>query len=327
MMSKPNKEHNTKDVIKDLESIDISRIPITTNAFSWSKTAVVLNILLHSFSLLIPSVFILTFFNDALNTNLYQNWWRALIIIVDVFAWWGFYILTSLVMGKLVLILLELIHRPKEGLFKMDLSNHDYYFYCLRISVKKFIFWIWNNFCFPWVSNFAYKVCGMKADFKSTMFDGWSDLEFVEFGDNIMLGQGGVVLSSMALGDYLLIKKVVIGDHVVIGGNAIVAPGTIIGEGATLGVWASTHIGQYLEPNWIYIGRPAKKYKHARKSYEESKKQAYRRIVDEGRREEFEVNRIVKKGQVEIVLDKLDEMYQEWKEEQIKKARKRDPEE
>ena len=162
----------------------------------------------------------------------------------------------------------------------------------------------------------------MKADFKSTMFDGWSDLEFIEFGNNIMLGQGAVVLSSMIVGDHLLIKKVIIGDHVVIGGNAIVAPGSIIGHGATLGVWATTHVGQVLEPDWIYIGRPARKYKSASANFEDSKKQPVRRLVDERKRVPHEVNYIIKKGQIEIIIDKLDDIYQKWVQKKEQKKRK-----
>ena len=39
------------------------------------------------------------------------------------------------------------------------------------------------------------------------MFDGWSDVEFIEYGESVILGQGAVVLSSMIIGDHLLIKK------------------------------------------------------------------------------------------------------------------------
>ena len=191
------------------------------------------------------------------------------------------------------------MHLPKEGLFKMDNKDKDYVFYCLRITVKKYLFWVWNNFCFPWCSNLAFKLCDMRADFKSTMFDGWSDVEFIEFGNNMMLGQGAVVLSSMIIRidneDYLLIKKVVIGDHVVLGGNCIVAPGTIIGKGTTLGVWTVTHINQVLEPDWIYLGRPARKYIPAKKMIEDSKKQALRRIADTGERIPFDVDQFTKK--------------------------------
>ena len=311
---------NEDTELKPLEEIDLRKYPITTNAFTWTPMGIILYLLLNILSLMIPLVMIMTFHDNAMSSVYFS--WRILFIFVDIMAWWGIYILCSLVFSKMFLIILDLIHAPKEGLFKVDKSNLDYRFFCLRVAIKKFVFWTWNNFCFPWASNLAFKVCKMRADFKSTMFDGWSDVEFVEFGDNIMLGQGAVVLSSMIIGDHLLIKKVIIGDHVVIGGNAIVAPGTVIGRGATLGVWATTHIGQKLEPDWIYIGRPAQKFKEASQMYEETKKKVIRRLVDTGEREELIVNRYVKKDLVDIAIDKLDDLYNKWKAEQEIQRRK-----
>jgi acetyltransferase-like isoleucine patch superfamily enzyme len=211
-----------------------------------------------------------------------------------VLAWWGSYLLISLLLGKLILIILKLIHKPVEGLFRIEKKNREYSHFCLRVTVKKFIFWIWNNFCFPWVSNFAFKMCDIRADLKSTMFDGWSDVEFIEYGNNIMIGQGAQIFSSIIIRientDYLLIKKVIVGDHVVLGANSIVSPGTIIGKGTTLGVWTVTHINQILAPDWIYFGNPARKYQPAQKAIEESKKQPMRRLVDTGERIPFNIN-------------------------------------
>ncbi|MHA1150205.1 MAG: hypothetical protein ACTSR8_18390 [Promethearchaeota archaeon] len=318
-MSKQNSDGVITEA-SQLKSLDITKYPITTNAFTWTPIGILIYIFLNIISLIYPLVMIMTFQQAAMRGSLLH--WRVIFVFIDIMAWWGLYILCSLFFGKLMLVILELTHTPKEGLFKLDKSDRDYYFFCLRVTVKKFIFWTWNNFCFPWASNIAFKVCKMRADFKSTMFDGWSDVEFVEFGNNIMLGQGGVVLSSMIIGDYLLIKKVIIGDHVVIGGNAIVAPGTIIGRGATLGVWASTHIGQVLEPDWIYIGRPARKYKSAHEQYEESKKRVIRRLVDTNEREELIVHRYIKKDLVDQAIDKLDGLYNKWKAEKEIRERK-----
>jgi hypothetical protein len=277
--------------LKNPNSFDITKYPITTNTFKWSFTASLLSIILHTLSFFIPSVMIMTFFSFAMDYFFFH--WRVFIIFLDVLAWWGIYILVSLFIGKMVLIILKMLHTPREGLFKLDGKNKDYTFYCLRYSVKKFIFWIWNNFCFPWASNLAFKLCDMRADYKSTLFDGWSDLEFIYYGNNMMIGQGAVVLSSVIIRidniDYLLIKKVIIGDHVVLGGHSIVAPGTIIGKGTTLGIWAVTHISQKLEPNWIYIGKPARKYQPTDKAREESKKVLIRRLVDTGEKIPFDI--------------------------------------
>ncbi len=276
-------------------SLDITKYPITTNTFKWSFTASILSIILHILSFFIPSVMIMTFFSFAMDYFFFH--WRVFIIFLDLLAWWGIYILMSLFLGKMALIILKMLHTPKEGLFKADHKNNDYRYYCLRYSVKKFIFWIWNNFCFPWASNLAFKLCDMRADYKSTLFDGWSDLEFIYYGNNMMIGQGAVILSSLIIRidnvDYLLIKKVIIGDHVVLGGHSIVAPGTIIGKGTTLGIWAVTHIGQILEPNYIYIGKPARKYQPTDKAREESKV-LIRRLVDTGERIPFDIKSLEK---------------------------------
>ncbi len=299
-------------------SVDIAKYPITTNVFAWSPASILIYLLLHIFSFLIPSLMILTFYSGALDFDLISNWWRILLIFLDIMVWWWIYLLSGLLLGKLLLIILGLIHKPREGLFKVDRNDKDYYYYCLRYTIKKFIFWTWNNFCFPWVSNLAFKICNMRADFKSTMFDGWSDLEFIEYGNNIMIGQGAVVLSSMIIGDHFLIKKVIIGDHVVLGGNSIVSPGTVIGSGTTLGVWASTHIGQILESDWIYIGRPARKFKQTKIIYEESKKESevgtFRRLVDTNEKAPHTVKRYVKKDMVGIAIDNLEKLYEKWKE-------------
>ena len=272
-------------------SIDIKKIPITTNGFKWSFTSSLLYLFLHLLSIIMPTVMILTFFSFAMDSNLFH--WRIVLFFIDILAWWGSYILISLLLGKLCLVILKLIHKPQEGLFKVDRKHKDYSFFCLRVTVKKFIFLIWNNFCFPWANNFAFKMCDIKADFKSTMFDGWSDVEFIEYGNNIMIGQGSQIFSSTIIrienSDYLLIKKVIVGDHVVLGANSIVAPGTIIGKGATLGVWTVTHINQIIEPDWIYIGNPAQKYQPAQSAIEESKKQPMRRLVDIGEKIEFDI--------------------------------------
>ncbi|MFX1555488.1 MAG: acyltransferase [Promethearchaeota archaeon] len=291
------KNKNSNNNNENIELIDIKKIPITTNAFTWSCPSILLYLLLHILSISIPTTMILSFFSFAMDSNLFH--WRILFVFIDVFAWWGTYLLISIVLGKLFLILLKLIHKPKEGLFRADKSDQDFSFFCLRVTIKKFIFWIWNNFCFPWVSNFAFKMCDIRADFKSTMFDGWSDVEFIEFGNNIMIGQGAQICSSIIIRinniDYLLIKKVIIGDHVVLGGNSIVAPGTVVGKGTTLGVWTATSINQILEPDYIYIGKPARKYQPTQNGIEETKKEATRRIIDTGEKIPFDTTKFIKK--------------------------------
>lgn len=297
---------------ENMESIDFTKYPITTNVFRWNTRASLMYLSLNILSFMMPAVMILSYHDYVMKGEFLH--WRIYLIMIDIMAYWCTYLMCSLMFCKFYLVILHLMHKPKEGLFKIDYKDKDYAYFCYRVAVKKHLFWVFNNFCFPWAANLAFKMCNMRSDYKSTMFDGWSDVEFIDYGKNIMVGQGAVVLSSMIIGDHLLIKKIIIGDHVVLGGNSIVAPGSVVGANTTLGVWATTHINQVLEPGFIYIGRPARKYQPAIKMLEDSKKQPYKRFVDTGERIPFDVEQYVRKLTI-IRLEKLQ------KAEELKKAR------
>jgi hypothetical protein len=110
--------------IEDINSFDITKIPITTNVFAWNYMGVILFLILHILSFMMPSVMILTFYGFAMDSNFFH--WRILVIGVDILVWWGSYLLISLFFGKLILIILKLLHRPREGLFKVDNHDRDY---------------------------------------------------------------------------------------------------------------------------------------------------------------------------------------------------------
>ena len=65
-------------------------------------------------------------------------------------------------------------------------------------------------------------------------------------------------MSSMVLGDYLLVKKVILQEGCTIGAFSVIAPGTIVEEGAILGMGSYTNLNQRLNKNCIHFGRPAK---------------------------------------------------------------------
>ena len=62
--------------------------------------------------------------------------------------------------------------------------------------------------------------------------------------------------------------------------------------------------------------------KAAEKMVEESRKQAVRRIVDTNERIPFEVRRYLKKDVVDIAVDKLDKLYEKWKQDEEVKSEK-----
>lgn len=166
-----------------------------------------------------------------------------------------------LVLTKLFLVMIELIHKPKEGIFRAEEGNKDFEFWRLRTELKKLGVWLLNNCPLPYSDAWAFRWFGVKMDFSSHLYDAWCDIEFVKLGHKVMIGQGAVVMSSMVVGKYLIIKEVIFDDYAVIGGQATVSPGTRIGTDTVLGAISTTTYNQKLESEWIYFGIPAIKLK------------------------------------------------------------------
>jgi hypothetical protein len=180
---------------------------------------------------------------------------------ISIFFMICLFIIGCVFFSKLILILLNLIHKPKEGIFRAEKGNKDFEYWCLRIQLKKISIWLLNNCPLPWLDILAFRWFGVKVDFSSHMIDAWVDTEFINFGRKVMIGQGAVVMSSMILGKYLIIKRVYLDDYTVVGGQSTVSPGTIIGQDTVLGALSTTTFNQVLEQSWLYFGFPAKKLK------------------------------------------------------------------
>jgi acetyltransferase-like isoleucine patch superfamily enzyme len=170
-------------------------------------------------------------------------------------------VFSSIILAKMILIVVNLFHKPQEGVFKRDSKNKDYSYWSLRSMIIKWPAWISHSFPVPWHDVILMKLFGVKTNFSNSTFDGWVNCEFIEFGSNISVGQGAIILSSMIIGNYLIIKKVKIGDNVIIGSHSVISPGTIIGKNSILAAFSYTMVDQELEDDWVYIGIPAKKYK------------------------------------------------------------------
>ena len=159
------------------------------------------------------------------------------------------------------LIFINLIHVPKEGIFRTEKGDTDFEFWRLRTEIKKITLWLIRNWPLPWIDVIAFRWFGIRMDFSSHLQDSWCDMEFIKFGRKVLVGQGAVVMSSMVVGKYLIIKKTIFSDYTVIGGMGCVSPGTITGKDSFLGALSSTVFGQFLETEWIYFGIPCIKLK------------------------------------------------------------------
>ena len=170
-------------------------------------------------------------------------------------------IIVSLIFAKILLLIVNLIHKPREGIFIRDRSDKDYRHWSLRNTIKKWPIWISHKFPFPFMNNICFMMFGVRTKYSNSLFEGWVDTEFIEFGKNVVIGQGAVIQSALIIGNLFIIKKTTIEDNVVIGSQSLVMPGTHIRKNSILGGHSMTTVGQELEENFIYLGAPAKKFK------------------------------------------------------------------
>ena len=196
-----------------------------------------------------------------------------------LFAMYFVYVFAALSISKLFLILINLIHKPKQGIFSAVESDRDFKFWCIRIELKKIGIWLLKHIPLPWVDVWGFRWFGVKMDFSSHLTDAWVDVEFIKFGRKVTVGQGAVVMSSMIVGKYLIIKECVFDDYTVIGGVSTIAPGTIIGKDSIIGALSSTNFSQVLEEGWIFFGIPGIKLK-PNKFAEEKSEIIVKRDVD-----------------------------------------------
>jgi acetyltransferase-like isoleucine patch superfamily enzyme len=204
---------------------------------------------------LLISIFWYWFLND-------QIWFAVLgFLPLAIFASIYFFGLACLLFSKLLLILVNLIHKPKEGIFKAEIGDTDFEFWMMRTELKKMALYFLRNSPLPWTDAVAMKLFGVNMDFSSHLNDAWCDAEFIKFGRKNLIGQGATIMSSMVLGKYLLIKDVVFDDYVMVGGHTTISPGTIVGKETLVAAISSTTYNQILDPGWIYIGNPVIKLK------------------------------------------------------------------
>jgi len=197
-------------------------------------------------------------------------------------------VFTSLFFTKILLVIVNLFHSPREGVFLRDKSNKDYRYWSLRNTIKRWPVWLAHKLPLPFLDNICFKMFDVKTKFSNSLFEGWVDCEFVEFGNNVVLGQASLVQSALIMGNLLLIRKTIIEDNVRIGAYTVVMPGIHIQKNCVLAASSVTTVGQKLEEGWIYLGIPATKYKKNR-FFEDNIREKIEHVEDiEGLRDKYE---------------------------------------
>jgi len=248
---------------KENEVIDINSLTKQDLAVDFTTSSAISRVNMKFLAVYIPifwlSGLIVTMF--WFEYTRYFNLSTILFLPLILFCLIYMFIFGVLFFSKLMLILINLMHKPREGVFLAELGDKDYEFWMMRIELKKIALFFLRNSPLPWSDAIAFRWFGIRMDFSSHLHDSWCDAEFVDFGRNILVGQGATVMSSMVVGKYLIIKRIIFEDYVLVGGLSVIAPGTIIKHDTMIGALSTTTYDQVLEPNWIYFGIPAIKLK------------------------------------------------------------------
>ncbi|TFG07870.1 MAG: hypothetical protein EU539_03875 [Promethearchaeota archaeon] len=228
--------------------------PYSTNTLT-SKKPLILYFLIIWISIL-PVLVEIYLFWITFQSNLYLVF---LLLPFQIFLCYIILVFSSLICAKALLIIINLIHKPKEGVFKRVKSNKDYFYWNLRAIIKKWPIWVSNLINIQFFEIILLKWFGVKTSFSTSLSNGNIDTEFVEIGKNVIIGKGSFIKSSMIINNYLIIKKIVISDDSIIGPYAYLQPGTHVGENSVVNAYTITKFNQELAANHIYGGTPAKK--------------------------------------------------------------------
>jgi carbonic anhydrase/acetyltransferase-like protein (isoleucine patch superfamily) len=213
-------------------------------------------------------------------SRLINNWLiTALLIPVWLFVLYFIFVFGLAIFTRAILVIINMIHKPKEGIFKATEGCRDFEFWRLRTELKKLALWFMNKGPLPWIVPWGFRWFGVRIDFSSHLQDAWVDVDFIDFGRKVTVGQGAVVMSSMIVGQYLIIKKIIIDDYAVVGGVSNISPGTVFKRDTVVGAFSSTNFDQILDEGWIYFGIPAIKLK-PNKYAEERRDKIIRRDVE-----------------------------------------------
>ena len=254
-MTNSNQTDNNKEI--QIKKADYTIDFITSSAISRISIkflAIYIPILWVSGYMAVAVFFdVATLINNWILTMFLLPFWLFILYFIFIFG--------VAIFSKASLLIVNMIHKPREGVFRAEEGDQDFEFWRLRIELKKLALWLMNNSPLPWIVMWGFRWFGVKIDFSSHLQDAWVDTDFIDFGRNVTIGQGAVVMSSMVVGKYLIIKKVTFGDYTVVGGVSNIAPGTFLGDESVIGAFSNSNFNQFFEPDWIYVGLPAIKYK------------------------------------------------------------------
>jgi acetyltransferase-like isoleucine patch superfamily enzyme len=167
--------------------------------------------------------------------------------------------ITATIIAALILRVINLIHKPKEGNFRRSIKDKDYLYWNIRNIVKKWPLYITASNPFPWLKNrFTLRFFGVKIGRYSICDNCWISSEFISIGNNVIIGMNSTLISFGIEQDNFILKKSIIEDNVLIGAKCVILPGTLIKQNTKLEAHSYTNYNDILKEDSLYSGQPAK---------------------------------------------------------------------
>ncbi|MEJ2249441.1 MAG: DapH/DapD/GlmU-related protein [Candidatus Lokiarchaeota archaeon] len=166
---------------------------------------------------------------------------------------------SAILISVLLLKICMLIYPPKEGIFKRNIHDKNYFFWNIRNVIKKWPLFLMASNPFPWLTTrFVLRFFGVKIGKNCICDNSWISSEFVEIRDNVIIGMSSIILTFGVEEKTFIIKKIIIKENALIGAKCVIMPGTIVEEKVKLSAHSYTNYDQILNKGSIYLGHPAK---------------------------------------------------------------------
>jgi acetyltransferase-like isoleucine patch superfamily enzyme len=163
------------------------------------------------------------------------------------------------IISSLLLILCKLIYKPKEGEFKRSIGDKNYRYWNIRNAIKKWPLYLNATNPLPWLkTRFTLRFFGVKIGKNTICDNAWLSSEFLEIGEEVIIGMAVSIFSFGIEQDKFILKKISIEDNAIIGAKSVILPGTTIKSNVKLAAHSSTDYEQMLRTNGLYMGNPAK---------------------------------------------------------------------
>jgi len=197
--------------------------------------------------------YLITFWNESF------YWLFFLLLPLNIFFLIYILQLSALLFSVLILNIINLIHRPREGFFKRDINDKDYLYWNLWNTIKKWPLYLAASNPFPWLKNrFMLRFFGVKIGSRCMCDNGWISSEFVSIGKNVIIGMGSTIISFGIEQDNFILKEIIVKENAAIGAKSVLLPGTIMKQNSKLSAHSYTNYDDVLEKDSIYMGHPAK---------------------------------------------------------------------